>query len=69
MLNITSEQKDKVKQYVNKIDNYIETDNLEELLIDLDDAIISFGMDSKQDEMTEVGIELQKVYDQIYNQN
>lgn len=68
MLDITEKQKETISPYISKIDDYIDSDNLGELLVDLDDAIIIYGMDENQ-EITAKGIELQRIYDQIYNQN
>lgn len=70
MLNITKEQVDYLKLYLEPelVDKYIEDDDIGNLLIDYDDAIIELGMDKTQ-EITHKGIEMQKIYDQIYNQN
>ena len=50
------------------MDTLIANDDIEKLLICFDDAIIEFGMDKEQ-EITSKGIEMQKIYDEIYNQN
>lgn len=68
MLNITDEQKNILEQYIENVNSYIDDDDIENLLIELDDVIIEHGMDMSQ-EITSQGIELQKLYDQVYNQN
>ncbi|MGN1318064.1 MAG: hypothetical protein ACI4VF_03545 [Lachnospirales bacterium] len=68
MLNVTDEQKTILEQYIDDVNMYIENDDIENLLIELDDIIIEHGMDMEQ-EITSSGIELQKIYDQIFNQN
>ncbi len=69
MLNITKEQKELIQDYIPKLDEYIVSEDIEELLIDLDDAIILNGLDETQDFLTPLGQKLQKTYDEIYNQN
>lgn len=68
MLNITDEQKNILEQYIENVNLYIDNDDIENLLIEIDDVIIEHGMDMSQ-EITSKGIELQKLYDQVYNQN
>lgn len=70
MINISENQINYLKKYMNPevVDVYIQTNDLGNLLIDFDDAIIEFGMDEDQ-EITPLGVEMQKIYDQIFNQN
>lgn len=68
MLNITNKQKKVLNSYLDNVEELINNDDIERLLLDFDDAIIKFGMDEEQ-EITVKGVEMQKIYDQIYNQN
>lgn len=70
MLNISEKQLQIIKQYLNSdtVDAYVNNNDLSSLLIDFDDAIIEFGMNQQQ-EITKIGIALQRIYDEIYNQN
>ncbi len=68
MLNITDEQKKILNKYLDNVNELIDNNNIEKLLIEFDDAIIEFGMDNDQ-EITIKGVEMQRIYDQIYNQN
>lgn len=71
MIDITSEQKQFLKDYVSNIDELIAADDLGELLSAIDDAIVDNIMNNKiePNEPDEIGIKIQQVYDQIYNQN
>lgn len=71
MINITSEQKQFLKEYVTNIDELIAADDLGELLSAIDDAIVDNIMNNKieQNEPDEIGIKIQQIYDQLYNQN
>ncbi len=67
MLNINKEQKELISKYFNP-DAMIDNDNIGDLLDELDDLITDIGFD-KNYELTEEGLKLQLVYDQIYAQN
>lgn len=71
MIDITSEQKQFLKKYVTNIDELIDADDLGELLSAIDDAIVDNIMNNKTEpnEPDEIGIKIQQIYDQIYNQN
>lgn len=66
---ITEEQIDRLKQYAPETLRFIEEDNLGEFLTTLDDYIVEDIMNHEDNEPGEIGIELQKIYDQVYKQN
>lgn len=66
---VTKEQIDRLKQYAPETLKFIEEDNLGEFLTVLDDYIVDDMMKHEDNEPREIGIELQKIYDQVYNQN
>lgn len=68
MIIITERQKEYLKSYIENIDDLIEKDDIQLLLDTIDDEIVDNILDNN-DEPDEKGIELQKIYDQIYNQN
>lgn len=67
MINITDEQMKRLKKEIPNIDEIIKSDDVNDLLLTIDDAILD-NLD-EDDEPTEKGIELQRIYDQIFNQN
>lgn len=68
MINITEEQKQYLKEQNVDIREALENDDLGELLLAIDDAIVDNIVDH-HDEPDETGIKLQRIYDQVYNQN
>ncbi|MCI8828829.1 MAG: hypothetical protein HFE98_08260 [Ruminiclostridium sp.] len=68
MINITEEQKKYLLEQSVDIRSALENDDLGELLLVIDDAIVDNILDHN-DEPDEIGIKLQRIYDQIYNQN
>lgn len=68
MLNIQKKQKELLNKYISNLDEMIADDNIEDLLDELDDVITGIGFDENY-ELTEEGLKLQLLYDQIYNQN
>lgn len=68
MVIITDEQKQYLKEQGVDINAALENDDLGELLLVIDDAIVDNIVDHN-DEPDETGIKLQRIYDQIYNQN
>ena len=69
MIQITSEQVAFAREFIPKIDEYLRDNDLDELLLALNFAIVEFGLDEKQDKITKKGIKLQNLYDEIYYQN
>lgn len=68
MINITEEQKKYLMEQSVDISGALEKGDLGELLLAIDDAIVDNIVDHN-DEPDEIGIRLQRIYDQIYNQN
>lgn len=68
MISITEEQKNYLREQSVDIGEALENDDLGELLLAIDDAIVDNIVDNN-DEPDEIGIKLQQIYDQIYNQN
>lgn len=62
-MNITDEQ----KQLLTKYGVYI-TGDVNTLLLDLDDKITEIGFNQDYS-LNEIGLKLQRLYDQLYNQN
>lgn len=60
---ITDEQRKIIEKYINE-----PSDDIDSLLLQLDDKITEIGFDEKYD-LNEEGLILQKMYDEIYNQN
>lgn len=71
-MNISDSQKELLKEYglvlPDNIDEIDEIEKINEVLLDLDDKITEIGFDSNYD-LNEVGLKLQRLYDQLYNQN
>lgn len=68
MIKVTEEQRQVLKKYIEDIDTLIGEDNVQILLDAIDDEIVNNILEN-DDEPSEDGIKLQKIYDQIYNQN
>lgn len=68
MMVIKSNQVKKLKPYIENIEKIIEEDDVQEVLDAIDDVIVDHILENN-DEPDAIGIELQRVYDQIYNQN
>lgn len=66
---ITEKQRAFLNTIIDNLDELISEDNLTELLWLIDDLIIEKGMTADQELLTPYGIELQKIYDDIYYQN
>ena len=68
MIKITEEQKKYLLEQSVDINDALKNDDLGALLLAIDDAIVDNIVDH-DDEPDEIGINLQQIYDQIYNQN
>lgn len=68
MINITAEQKKYLLEQSVDIGEALETDDLGALLLAIDGVIVDNIVDHN-DEPDETGIKLQRIYDQIFNQN
>jgi len=67
MIAVSKEQKEVLVDYIDNLEELIDAGNIETLLLAIDDAII-FHM-GEDDEPDEVGVQLQKIYNQIYEAN
>lgn len=65
---VTNEQIEILKSYIENIVELIEEDDVQVLLDTIDDVIVE-NILGNNDEPDEEGIKLQRIYDQIYNQN
>lgn len=68
MLNITDEQRALLFEHITNAQEYIDEGDIDQLLEELDDRITEIGFDSNY-ELNSEGLELQKLYDEIYEQN
>lgn len=68
MIKITEEQKRYLLEQSVNVNDALENNDLGALLLVIDDAIVDNIVDH-DDEPDEIGINLQRIYDQIYNQN
>ena len=68
MIKITDKQKSILKQYFNDIDRLVKEDDVQTFLDRIDDIIVDNIVDNN-DEPDENGIALQRIYDQVFNQN
>jgi len=68
---ITRTQIEQLKPYIENIEELIQKDDINELLNAVDDIIIDNILRNKEepDEPDEEGIRIQKLYDEIYDQN
>lgn len=62
-MNITDEQKEILKKYGVKV-----FDDVDYTLLDLDDKITEVGF-NKDYSLNKIGLSLQNLYDELYNQN
>lgn len=62
-MNITDEQKEQLAKY-----DIAVTSDIDTLLLDLDDKITEIGFNADYS-LNETGAKLQKLYDELYNQN
>lgn len=68
MLKVTQEQVELLKDYLPKIEEYIETDDKYELLSELDFAITDYGFNDDYS-LNGLGYKLQRAYDIIHREN
>lgn len=64
---ITAEQKQLLSKYINDLDNILLSDDVNDLLLAIDDAILD-TFDSNGNPSAD-GIELQNIYNDIYEKN
>jgi len=65
---IKDEQIAALKPYIENIESLIESDDVQEVLDAIDDVIVD-NILGNNDEPDDEGIKLQKIYDEIFNQN
>lgn len=65
---VKDEQIEILKPYIENIDELVQNGSVQEILDAIDDVIVD-NILGNDDEPDEEGIKLQKVYDEIYNQN
>ena len=65
---IKDEQIEILKPYIENIDKLVQGGSVQEILGAIDDVIVD-NILGNDDEPDEEGIKLQKVYDEIYDQN
>lgn len=68
MIKITDKQKLILKQYFNNLDELLVKDDIQVFLDRIDNIIVDNIIDNNN-EPNEDGIILQRIYDQIFNQN
>lgn len=65
---VSNEQIKVLKPYIDNIEDLIEKDDVQEVLDAIDDVIVD-NILGNNDEPDDEGIKLQKIYDEIYDQN
>lgn len=65
---IKEEQIEKLKPYIKNIEMLADKDSVQEVLDALNDVIVD-NIIANNDEPDNEGIKLQKIYDEIFNQN
>lgn len=67
-MNVTEEQIDILTRYIENLDELLAGDDVQSLLDAIDDVIVD-NILGNNEEPDKEGILLQRIYDQIYNQN
>lgn len=65
---VKSEQIETLKPYIDNIEDLVESDDVQSVLDAIDDVIVE-NILANNDEPDDEGIKLQKIYDEIFNQN
>ncbi len=68
MLNVLESQRELLLKYLPDLQLSIENDDIDTVLDKLDDKITEIGFDANYD-LNDVGLKLQRLYDQLYDQN
>lgn len=68
MIVIKEAQINELSSYIENIDDIIANGDIQDLLDAIDDVIVD-NILGNNDEPDEIGIKLQRIYDEIYNQN
>lgn len=67
-MNVTQEQREVLKRYIENIEDLISAGDVQVVLDAIDNVIVD-NILAHNDEPDKEGIMLQRIYDQIYNQN
>ena len=65
---VKTEQIEMLKPHIENIEDLIETGDVQEVLDAIDDVIVD-NILANNDEPDDEGIKLQKIYDEIFNEN
>mgnify|MGYP001081493243 CR=1 FL=1 len=65
---VKTEQIEMLKPHIENIEDLIETGDVQEVLDAIDDVIVD-NILANNDEPDDEGVKLQKIYDEIFNQN
>ena len=65
---VKSEQIEALKPYIDNIEDLVKSDDVQSVLDAIDDVIVD-NILANNDEPDDEGIKLQKIYDEIFNQN
>lgn len=65
---VKSEQIKTLKLYIDNIEDIVKSDDVQSVLDAIDDVIVD-NILANNDEPDDEGIKLQKIYDEIFNQN
>ncbi len=68
MISITDAQKELLLRHLPKAQQSIDGDDIKQILEDLDDKITEVGFDANYD-LNATGLKLQRLYDELYDQN
>lgn len=65
---VKAEQIEVLKPYIENIEDLVESDDVQAVLDAIDDVIVD-NILANNDEPDDEGIKLQKIYDEIFNEN
>lgn len=65
---VNTEQIEVLKPYIENIEELVESDDVQAVLDAIDDVIVD-NILANNDEPDDEGIKLQKIYDEIFNEN
>ena len=65
---VKAEQMEVLKPYIKNIEELVESDDVQAVLDAIDDVIVD-NILANNDEPDDEGIKLQKIYDEIFNEN
>jgi predicted transcriptional regulator len=68
MMNIADEQKQLLLEHMPEAQRSFDNNDIDQLLEDLDAKITEIGFDADY-ELNDIGLKLQKLYDELYDQN